>query len=168
MTLQQLNNLSIPQLRTELARCCGSATWIEQMVEIFPVADEKELLPEAERIWNNCSENDWIEAFSHHPRIGDVQTLKERFAATAQWAGEEQAAARQTSDAVLQALKEGNDAYAEKFGYIFIVCATGKSAPEMLHLLQARLHNTAEDEIRIAMQEQNKITQIRLQKLLAS
>lgn len=138
------------------------------MAAIFPVPDKETLFTQAEKTWYDCSESDWREAFSHHPRIGDVRALKEKFAATAHWAGEEQSAVRQSPDAVLQALKEGNDVYAAKFGYIFIVCATGKTAHEMLRLLQARLNNSAADEIQLAMQEQNKITLIRLQKLLHS
>lgn len=166
MTLQELNQLSFDQLKTELHKCCGSSRWTERMAAIFPVPDTETLLSQAEKIWYSCSESDWREAFSHHPRIGDVQALKEKFAATAQWAGEEQSAVKQSPDAVLQALKKENDAYEARFGYIFIVCATGKTAEEMLRLLQNRLNNSAAAELHIAVQEQNKITLIRLQKLL--
>ena len=168
MTLSQLNQLNPMQRRTELGRCCGSTEWIKRMMEIFPVQDEGALQREAERTWFACDENDWREAFTHHPKIGDISSLKEKFAATAKWAGEEQSAVRQTADSVLQALKDGNMEYENRFGYIFIVCASDKSAGEMLALLQARLHNNASDEIQIAMREQNKITLLRLQKLLSA
>lgn len=166
MTLETLNQLPVDQLKATLRACCGSLTWVKRMVSHFPVEDEDSLLRNAEAVWFDCSEADWREAFSHHPKIGDLDALKKKFAATAAWAGEEQSAVKQTNDTVLTALKKCNDRYEAKFGYIFIVCATGKSAEEMLHLLEVRLNNTTTDEIRLAMQEQNKITLIRLQKLL--
>ena len=166
MTLQQLNHLPLTQLKTELGKCCGSSELVERMACIFPVPDEETLQMYAEKIWYECSEADWLEAFGHHPKIGDVQALKEKFAATAHWAGEEQSAVKGSAEAVLRALKAGNEAYEARFGYTFIVCATGKTAEEMLGLLQARLSDSAADEMQIAMREQNKITQIRLQKLL--
>jgi 2-oxo-4-hydroxy-4-carboxy-5-ureidoimidazoline decarboxylase len=168
MTLSELNTLNKSQLHLALERCCGARKWVEKMTEIFPVNDQKILLDKAEEIWYQCNEVDWIEAFTHHPKIGDINALKEKFASTSKWAEGEQGAVKQTSHEVLQALAEGNELYEQKFGYIFIVCATGKSAEEMLALLQARLSNKPEDEIKIAMEEQNKITKLRIQKLLAS
>ncbi|MCW3081512.1 MAG: uraD [Segetibacter sp.] len=168
MTLTELNQLDKPMLKEALTKCCGAKRWVEKMIHIFPTIDLLSLLDKSERIWHQCTEDDWKEAFIHHPKIGDVSTLKEKFASTSKWAEGEQAAVQQTSTEVLEALAEANRLYAEKFGYIFIVCATGKSAEEMLALLQARLPNKSEDEIKIAMEEQNKITQLRLQKLLAS
>ena len=168
MTLQQLNQLDPVQLKQELTRYCGSAIWVEKMMLVFPVRNDDTLLKEAEKAWFACNENDWLEAFTHHPKIGDIGSLKEKFAATGKWAGEEQSAVNDTSDAVLQALKDGNEAYENKFGYIFIVCASGKSAEDMLGLLQARLPHAAADEIHIAMREQNKITLLRLQKILTA
>ena len=112
-------------------------------------------------------ETDWREAFTHHPKIGDVDALREKFASTAAWAAGEQGAVRQASEATLQGLKAGNEAYEQHFGYIFIVCATGKSADEMLALLQARLPHSPAEEIHVAMAEQAKITRLRLEKLLA-
>ena len=168
MTLAELNNLPPAALKDALTKCCGAARWVEQMAAAFPVKDKQQLLDDAERIWLACSESDWREAFTHHPKIGDISSLKEKFASTSQWAEGEQSSVRHTSKQVLQALAEGNTQYEQKFGYIFIVCATGKRAEEMLALLQARLHNTPADEIKTAMGEQNKITKIRLEKLLAA
>lgn len=109
---------------------------------------------------------DWLEAFTHHPRIGDVKNLRQKFASTAQWSQDEQKGVHGVPEDVIQALADGNARYEKKFGHIFLVCATGKSAQEMLALLQQRLHNTPETELRVAMQEQAKITRLRLEKLL--
>ena len=167
MTLHELNILPKEQLYQELFKCCGSNTWVEKMLPFFPADDMVELINDAEDQWYECSEADWLEAFTHHPKIGDVESLTKKFAATAQWASGEQSTVSTASQQTIQALAKGNDDYEKKFGFIFIVCATGKSAEEMLQLLQARLPNDAAAEIKIAMDEQNKITQLRLQKLLA-
>ena len=167
MTLHELNTLSKEQLKQELFKCCGSNAWVDKMLPFFPADDMVELINDAEDQWYECSEADWLEAFTHHPKIGDVESLKKKFAATAQWASGEQGAVAEASQQTLETLAKGNDDYEKKFGFIFIVCATGKSAEEMLQLLQARLPNEKEEEIKIAMDEQNKITQLRLQKLLS-
>jgi 2-oxo-4-hydroxy-4-carboxy-5-ureidoimidazoline decarboxylase len=167
MTLHELNILPKEQLKTELFKCCGSNNWVNKMLPFFPADDMVELINDAEDQWYECSEADWLEAFTHHPKIGDVESLKKKFASTAQWASGEQGAVGEASQQTLEALAKGNDDYEQKFGFIFIVCATGKSAQEMLQLLEARLPNSREDEIKIAMDEQNNITQLRIQKLLA-
>ena len=166
MTLHDLNILPKEQLKQELLKCCGSQTWVNKMLPFFPADDMVELLYDAEDQWYECTESDWMEAFLHHPKIGDVESLKEKYATTAHWASGEQIAVNSASQQIIEALAKGNEAYEKKFGFIFIVCATGKSAEEMLELLQQRLTNTKEEEIKIAIDEQNKITQIRLQKLL--
>lgn len=166
MTLHELNILSQPQLKEELLKCCGSTSWVKMMMTYFPADDLVELLEDAEEIWYACSEDDWREAFNHHPKIGDVESLTEKFASTAQWAANEQSAVNTASRETIEALAEGNRLYEEKFGYIFIVCATGKSAEEMLGLLQVRLRNEPAEEIKIAADEQNKITKLRIEKLL--
>jgi 2-oxo-4-hydroxy-4-carboxy-5-ureidoimidazoline decarboxylase len=124
-------------------------------------------LEDAEEQWYECTEADWLEAFTHHPKIGDIDSLKKKFASTATWAAGEQSGAAAASQKVLEDLAKGNDDYEKKFGFIFIVCATGKTAEEMLQLLQDRLPNKKEDELKIAMDEQNKITKLRLEKLIA-
>ncbi|GEO08986.1 2-oxo-4-hydroxy-4-carboxy-5-ureidoimidazoline decarboxylase [Segetibacter aerophilus] len=168
MTLSDLNTLEKSLLKEELTKCCGAHVWVEKMMAIFPVSSKDALLNEARNVWYDCNEDDWKEAFTHHPKIGDMKSLKEKFTTTSKWAEGEQASVKQTSTEVLEALAEGNKLYEDKFGYIFIVCATGKSAEEMLVLLKARLPNDPHEEIKIAMEEQNKITQLRLQKLLSS
>jgi 2-oxo-4-hydroxy-4-carboxy-5-ureidoimidazoline decarboxylase len=137
------------------------------MLAFFPADDLVEILEDAEEQWYQCSERDWKEAFSHHPRIGDMDSLKKKFMPTANWAVGEQGGVKTASQDTLEALARGNRDYEMKFGYIFIVCATGKTAEEMLDLLQNRLKNDPKDEIQIAADEQNKITKIRLEKLVS-
>lgn len=158
MTLEALNHLDRPALVTALQHCCGSSAWVGKMLDIFPLPDVQTLFDEASVTWRSCIEKDWLEAFSHHPRIG-VKTTNATAAA-------EQAGAKLASTDTLEALVDGNRRYEEKFGYIYIVCATGKSASEMLDILTRRLKNTPDEEIFIAMGEQEKITRIRLEKLL--
>lgn len=166
MTLHKLNLLPVEELKKALFSCCGSTAWVNKMMGFFPMDDLVEMLEDAEEQWYACKEEDWLEAFTHHPKIGNIDSLKEKFASTAQWTEGEQSAVNTATEETLVALKKANEAYEEKFGYIFIVCATGKSAPEMLDILNDRLANTPETEIAIAMDEQNKITLLRLQKLL--
>jgi 2-oxo-4-hydroxy-4-carboxy-5-ureidoimidazoline decarboxylase len=120
----------------------------------------------ADQVWATCDRQDVLEAFRHHPKIGDVASLRARFASTQKWAEGEQAGVRAAADEVLKKLAAGNEAYEQRFGHIFIVCATGKTAEEMLALLEERLNNRPEVELRIAAGEQAKITRIRLGKLL--
>ncbi len=166
MTLHELNILPREELKEALFKCCGSTAWVNKMLETFPADELVDLEENAEEIWWQCSEDDWKEAFTHHPKIGDIESLKKKFASTANWAAGEQSGAAVASQQTLEALAKGNDEYEKKFGYIFIVCATGKSAEEMLGLLLLRLPNEPKDEIKIAADEQLKITQLRLEKLL--
>lgn len=167
MRLSALNELDVAARREVLRNCCGSSVWIEKMLALFPMGSAEELFAAAVEVWRICEEKDWREAFGHHPKIGDMESLKRKFAATADWAGAEQAGTIGAGIGVLEGLAEGNRRYEEKFGYIFIVCATGKSAMEMLGLLRERLGNEPEKEVLIAMGEQEKITRLRLEKLLS-
>ena len=108
---------------------------------------------------------DWLEAFEHHPRIGDRQALAARFASTRNWSANEQAGVEMAEEVILDRLASGNDQYSQRFGYVFLVCATGKSALEMLNLLEARINNSPEEELQIAQQEQQKIMLLRLDKM---
>lgn len=164
--LQRLNGLSDDAFREALTKCCGAQRWVNQMLEQRPFQNPEQLFQVAEAVWNTLSPSDWQEAFEHHPKIGDINSLKAKYANTQAWAQGEQAGVEQATEDVLQALALGNQDYENRFGYIFIVCATGKSAQEMLSLLQARLGNAPETELAIAAGEQAKITRIRLEKLL--
>lgn len=165
MTIAQFNHLPIEQKRKLLQRCCGSIAWIDKMLASPPAEDLIDLVKTAKEKWHECSKKDWLEAFQHHPKIGDINLLKKKYANTTALASNEQLGVNAASDEILNALAKGNNDYEQKFGYIFIVCATGKSAGEMLGILQSRLPNDPEEEIRIAAEEQNKITKLRLQKL---
>ncbi len=168
MTIQELNCLSAEELREEFFKCCGSTTWAEKLAAKKPFKNKAEILELSDKICANCSTEDGLEAFTHHPKIGDIKSLEKKFASTKEWAGGEQSGVNTAAQETLIALAKGNDDYENKFGYIFIVCATGKTADEMLALLNERLPNDATTEMKIAMNEQNKITHIRLEKLLAS
>jgi 2-oxo-4-hydroxy-4-carboxy-5-ureidoimidazoline decarboxylase len=165
MTIAEFDHLDVEQKKALLHQCCGSVNWVNKILEALPAEDLVDLLEIAEEQWYACHEEDWREAFSQHPKIGDINSLKEKFASTAHWAEGEQAAVQQASEQTLQELAAANDAYEQRFGYIFIVCATGKSADEMLQLLNQRLYNNPEVEIQIAMEEQLKITKLRIEKL---
>lgn len=166
MTIAELNALPNAEAAAALERCCGALAWVSGMLARRPFRDREALLDGAEATWRALDPGDWRAAFAHHPKIGDIASLRSRFAATAKWADGEQAGTRAASDATLTRLAEGNRAYEERFGYIFIVCATGKSAVEMATLLERRLHNDPKTELRVAASEQAKITRLRLEKLV--
>ena len=165
MTIEAINALPIDALTESLTRCCGAHNWVDAMVALRPFLDKNDLKNKATQTWLNMKKTDILEAFQHHPRIGDIQTLRAKFANTQEWAGNEQSGTNRADEGTLRALKIQNDAYFTKFGYIFIVCATGKSAQEMLDILESRLPNAPEKELKIAANEQLKITHIRLEKL---
>jgi 2-oxo-4-hydroxy-4-carboxy-5-ureidoimidazoline decarboxylase len=167
MTLEELNTISQPELKEELFKCCGSTSWVKMMMTHFPADRLEDLLDNAEEVWNECGDDEWKVAFTHHPKIGDMESLAKKFSSTATWASGEQGLVSEASKEIIAAIAEGNRLYEEKFGYIFIVCATGKSAEEMLALLEDRLNNKPEEELKIAAAEQLKITKLRLQKLIA-
>ena len=138
------------------------------MEQSRPFSDFANLQETADKLWKKSSEEDLLQAFDGHPEIGDVSTLREKYKNTASSAGHEQSAVNAASDKTLSALAKGNQDYKDKFGFIFIVCASGKTADEMLELLLERLPNSRERELINAGEEQRKITQIRLEKLLGS
>ncbi len=166
MTLEELNTLNEADAYSAFEFCCVSQNWIERMVHARPFVDENTLFSAADKHWQVMKRDDILQAFEGHPRIGDVNTLREKFANTANMAGHEQSGMNAANEELLHTMKARNDEYYAKFGYIFIVCATGKSAAEMLAILENRLPNDAQTELAIAANEQGKITRIRLQKLL--
>lgn len=167
MTIAAFDHLDRELKKSLLLRCCGSTAWAEKMLHMPPAEDLIDLFEDAEEAWYKCSEEDWKEAFAHHPKIGDMDALRKKFSSD-KFASSEQDSVNKASEQTLVSLANGNRRYEEKFGYIFIVCAAGKSAEEMLALLNARLNNDLEEELKIAMDEQNKITKLRLQKLFES
>ncbi|MFK8048964.1 MAG: 2-oxo-4-hydroxy-4-carboxy-5-ureidoimidazoline decarboxylase [Halioglobus sp.] len=147
-------------------QCCTSQAWIARMVASRPFSSAGAMTTAANEHWLDLEEEDYLEAFDGHPKIGDVNSLKARYANTKELAAGEQSLVNVASDETIEALSERNRAYEEKFGFIFIVCATGKSAEEMLALLEERLPNSRQQELVNAAEEQRKIFQIRLEKLL--
>ena len=168
MTLDRLNTLSPRDAVTLFRRCCGSLRWAQSMQERRPFTGVGQLHTVAKAVWNGMTPDEWREAFAQHPRIGDIKSLRKKFSTASDWAKGEQAEASGASERVLKSLYESNNLYEAKFGYIFIVSATGKSAEEMLAILNRRLNNAPSEEIKIAAQEHAKITRLRLEKLLAS
>ena len=165
MTIAEFDHLPIEKKSALLQKCCASGEWVKNMLTVFPVEDLVELLEAAEEKWYECKVQDWREAFEHHPKIGDVKSLKEKFANSAEWAQGEQSGVNKANENVLHELANANDEYENKFGFIFIVCATNKTAEQMLMGLKERLNNSLDEEIEIAASEQLKITKLRLEKL---
>lgn len=166
MTLNELNQLKIKDLEKKLEQCCAASKWYKELAAEFPFDGVEDLMVASDRIWSNCSEVDYLEAFEGHPKIGDVNSLAKKFQGTKEWAGNEQGLVKQASMSVIRDLAKGNAAYEARFGFIFIVFATGKTAQEMLNLLLDRLPNQRAEELEIAAREQHKITTLRIQKLL--
>ena len=164
--LEWLNALPEADARAELLRCCGSTAWARSMAEKRPFASESALTVAADEVWWNLSSDDWLEAFAAHPRIGNKKDVAKQHGEAQRWAAGEQRGADAANAATLQGLAAANAEYEQKFGHIYIVCATGKTADEMLALCRARLANAPHDELRVAAEEQRKITRIRLAKLL--
>ncbi|MDQ3264228.1 MAG: 2-oxo-4-hydroxy-4-carboxy-5-ureidoimidazoline decarboxylase [Myxococcota bacterium] len=164
--LSGLNAAPAEEAKARLLRCCGSHRWAEQLTAARPFPDRAALFAAASRIWNEVGREDWLEAFSHHPRIGD-RKLESAGAGTKEWAKGEQAGMNRADENLRAAIAEGNAAYEARYGRVYLVCATGKSAGELLAILQSRLGNDPDTELRIAAAEQDKITRIRLEKLLS-
>ncbi|MDX6768121.1 MAG: 2-oxo-4-hydroxy-4-carboxy-5-ureidoimidazoline decarboxylase [Elusimicrobiota bacterium] len=166
LTLAEFNALPPERAAEELLRCCGCARWARAVAAQRPFASRDALVAAADREWSRTSRDEWRETMAHHPRIGGKDALRAKFAATKGWSQGEQASVAAADEATLDALAAGNAEYEKRHGFIFIVCATGRSADEMLALLTARLPNTTEQELAIAAGEQAKITRIRLEKLI--
>jgi 2-oxo-4-hydroxy-4-carboxy-5-ureidoimidazoline decarboxylase len=165
VTLDEFNRLSEREAVEGLMLCCGSKAWSEQMARRRPFRVIDALFEAADQVWFSLSKSDWLDAFSHHPRIGETQ-LRQKFAATAAWASQEQQGTANASENILKALAVGNAEYEKQFGHVFLICATGKSAEEMLLALDQRMNNGPERELKIAAGEQARITQLRLKKWL--
>lgn len=166
MTIEALNTLTPSEANKQFELCCGASNWVEKMNQNRPFHDKNEVYQQAESIWFSLSSEDWLEAFTHHPKIGDIDSLRKKFHNTKSISKNEQSGVNDVEKSTLNDLAKSNQLYEDKFGFIFIVCATGKSADEMLALIKMRLNKNAETEMQNAAKEQNKITQLRLEKLL--
>lgn len=160
---QYLNELSDEALASALRACCGSSVWVKAMTAARPFADDEDLHRKAQDKWFALSHDDWREAFARHPRIGAKPTIE---GVEERWSVSEQAGVREATDEVKTRLHAHNQTYEERFGHVFLICATGLDAPSLLGALETRLTNDPDEELMIAAIEQSKITKIRLRKLL--
>lgn len=166
LTLEQLNALPAPEAAERLRSCCGSRRWVESMVRRRPFENLEGLLAAADDAWRAAKPADWDEAFAHHPRIGERQAAAPVSAAARAWSAGEQRAAAGADRATRAALAEANQAYERRFGRIYLVCAAGRSAEELLADIETRMGNDPERERAIAAEEQRKITRLRLRALV--
>ena len=164
--LAWLNELPVVEAEVAFLDCCGSRAWARAMTASRPFAMLENLYERAESIWFSLTAADWLEAFAAHPKIGSRKPAPAQQLRAAKWSGGEQSGVDAADETVKNQLADANRLYQKKFGFIFIVCATGKTADEMLAICRARLGNSTKTELRIAAEEQRKITEIRLNKLL--
>ncbi len=163
--LAMLNAMPEELAEAALLACCGSAIWARRMADARPFESVETVQSEAERIWWDLAKEDWLQAFAAHPKIGG----KKAEAAGAQsqaWSQKEQSGTAGAAAETMAELARLNEDYEARFGYIYIVCATGKTADEMLAILRARIQNGPEAELKMAAAEQAKITHLRLTKFL--
>ena len=164
--LAWLNELEAEEARKELLKCCGAMRWAETVERGRPYRNIEDLLARANDVWWSLPENEWLDAFRSHPKIGEKKAAQDVAAQSQQWSAQEQRGVQDATTDASNKLARLNREYEEKFGFIFIVCATGKSSDEILALLEQRLQNEPAAELPIAAAEQAKITELRLRKLL--
>jgi 2-oxo-4-hydroxy-4-carboxy-5-ureidoimidazoline decarboxylase len=167
MVLSQWNNADEATALEAMLSCCGARRWASAMVASRPINDIANLRETADILWRTMEVTDWMEAFSCHPRIGDRAATRAS-AMSQEWSRGEQSSVASAPDRVLTELAAGNVEYENRFGFTYIVCATGKSAEEMLTILQKRLSNSRVAELHEAAEQQRQITQIRLRKWLGA
>lgn len=168
MTVARLAALPQAELLEALTACCGSPHWVASLAATRPWADDAALLQSAERCWQGLTRDELAHAVAHHPRLGESRAAAAVSARASAWSAGEQAGTRSADDTTLAALAEGNRDYEARFGHTFILCASGRSAAEMLAELRMRMANDAATELTVTAHELWKITRLRLEKLLAS
>jgi 2-oxo-4-hydroxy-4-carboxy-5-ureidoimidazoline decarboxylase len=164
--LESWNRLPVEEAVSAILPCCGSKAWAIGMAARRPLSDEAALAAASDETWHNLSLSDWMEAFQSHPRIGDSHSRRSVPSQSVAWSTQEQERVQDIGDTLRTALAEGNREYERRFGRIFIVCASGKSAAEIQQIMRRRLQNDAETELGEAAEQQRQITQIRLRKWL--
>jgi allantoicase len=165
--LDRLNRLSRKKAVPVFLDCCGSKQWATRMTDSRPFAAPAELFEKADAFWEGLGPKDRLEAFRHHPPIGGKRAAAKQSSKASRWSAKEQSTAQQASPETLALLAAENRAYSEQFGYVFLICATGKTSTEILDALRRRMPNDPAVELRIAAEEQRKIMRLRLEKLLA-
>jgi OHCU decarboxylase len=166
VSVTELDAMPKPQAKKLLAECCGASRWVSGMLARRPFGSRARVLSTADEIWRSLDSEEMREAFSHHPRIGERKSAAPQSERGRTWAAGEQSGIERAPDDIRAQLAAVNREYEERFGYIYIVFATGKSAEEMLALARERLRNDPDVELRTAAEEQRKITRLRLEKLL--
>lgn len=166
MNLDKINNATVAQASLLLENCCCAPNWVESMLNARPFADAAALLEASKSSFLALTEADFLNAFKGHPQIGDLDTLIAKYAATSESASDEQSGMSVAEKSQLTEMHTLNQQYLQKFGFIFIVCASGKSAQQMLQIIKNRISNARPEELNIAAAEQIKITHLRLEKLL--
>lgn len=164
--LDHWNRLPVEEAVSAILPCCGSKAWARGMAARRPLPNEAALLAASNETWHNLAQSDWMEAFQSHPRIGESRARQGVPLQSAAWSTQEQQRVKDMGETLKIALEEGNREYERRFDRIFIVCATGRSATEILKILRRRLQNDAETELREAAEQQRQIAQIRLRKWL--
>jgi len=164
--LAHWNRLSVEEAAREILPCCGSTSWARLLAMRRPINDDVTLLAACDEAWWSLETSDWMEAFSKHPRIGEREAPRVASPQSVKWSAQEQKNVAEAGESVQLALAAGNREYEQRFGRVFIVCANGKSAAEILENLRGRLRNDHSTELREAAEEQRKITHIRLKKWL--
>jgi 2-oxo-4-hydroxy-4-carboxy-5-ureidoimidazoline decarboxylase len=165
--LDRWNALTNDEASRSILPCCGSRAWASALAARRPLLDASALLSASDEIWRSLPEEDWLEAFRSHPRIGESKAQESVAAQSSAWSEQEQQKAAAADEAMKLALKWGNREYEQRFGRIFIVCATGKPASEILEILRRRLHNDEKTELQQAAEEQRQIMNLRLRKWIA-
>lgn len=168
MHLDTFNVLADDEAATLLRSCCGASRWVRGVLARRPYASLAALLATADAVWDSLAESDWREAFTHHPRLGESRAATPQDPRAKRWSGSEQAGMAGAPEPVRAALAAANAAYEARFGFICIICASGRDAADLLALTRERLANEPEAELRIAAGEQRKITRLRLEKLFVS
>ena len=164
--IDRINSVPSEEAAAEFLKCCGSKRWAAKMTAERPFENIEAMVTAADRIWWALESTDWLEAFDSHPRIGEKKAAASVARESLNWSETEQSGTRDSPQQTMEELAELNRQYQEKFGFIYIVCATGKNAEEMLAILRDRLNNDRANELRNAAKEQAKITTLRLNKLI--
>ena len=168
ITIEAFDAMPDAEAAFKLASCCGSSAWVSRMLERRPFRSREHLFNEADEVAETLVESDWLEAFSHHPRIGQRRSNAVVSSTAESWSIDEQSLASHADTSVRAAIADANARYEEQFHFIFIISASGRTAPAILAALRARLDNTRDVEIRVAAAEQRKITRLRLEKLVTA
>jgi 2-oxo-4-hydroxy-4-carboxy-5-ureidoimidazoline decarboxylase len=167
LTVGELDALAAADAASTLAACCGSSRWVSGMLARRPFHTREGVLTAADTVARELEPNDWLEAFSHHPRIGEQKAAAPVDHAAREWSEGEQSTAMSSEVSVRERLREANRAYEARFGFIFIICASGRPATGILAAVESRMNNVREVEILTAAREQQLITRLRLNKLLS-